>query len=143
MQTLGNVDNCLSRIDNLHIAIWNQAASLVPEDMDSELRSLFTGAVNELISLWVERKTVALVYSIPRPIWNALLLLAAMGMFAFGYQTGVTGVVKVFQILLLPAPFALIFVLIADLNSTLIQRRFKVTSKPLQNVRDMMQQEIA
>ena len=143
MQTLGNVDNCLSRIDNLHIAIWNQAASLVPEDMDSELRSLFTGAVNELISLWVERKTVALVYSIPRPIWNALLLLAAMGMFAFGYQTGVTGVVKVFQIFLLPAPFALIFVLIADLNSTLIQRRFKVTSKPLQNVRDMMQQEIA
>lgn len=142
MQTIGNVEKSVTRIDDLHIVIWNQTASLVNEDMDSELRTFFSGAVNELISLWVERKTVALVYSIPTPIWNSLMLLVGISMFAFGYQTGITGITRIFQIALLPLPFGLVIVLIADLNSTLVQRRFKVTKKPLQDVQEMMEKEI-
>ncbi|WP_336516608.1 hypothetical protein [Pollutibacter soli] len=143
LQTAGHVDESVMKINDLHIDIWNQTTLLVREDMDSELRSLFTSAVNELINITEERKIVGLVYSIPEPIWRILLLLIGMGMFAFGYQIGVSGVNRIAQVLLLPIPFGLLIVLISDLNSTRIHPRLKVTKKPLEDVLEMMGKEIA
>ena len=132
----------LAQIDELQLAIWQQSTSLIHEEMDAELRSLFIASVNEIISLSVERKTLALVFKIPDSIWTTLLFLAGMGMLAFGYQTGINGIRRLFEIPILPIAFGLVIVLIADLNSTSIQRRFKVTQQPLTDISEMMKKEM-
>ena len=131
-------DKSLSRLNELHMALWDQTTSLVHEDMDSELRSLFTSASNDLISIALERKIIALFIRIPNAIWASVLILAFVGLFAFGYQAGIGGVGKFFQLLLLPVALALVKVLIADLNSVDVQRNFKVTRQPLNEIVEMM-----
>jgi len=137
------VEKSLLRINELHVLLWHETVSLVREDIDSELRSLFIASVNDLISLSNERKIIALFISIPNAIWRSLLLLAAIGMLAFGYQAGIFGISKLFQLLLLPIAFGLVMVLIADLNARDPQRRFKVTQRPLIEVLEMMKRNIA
>jgi hypothetical protein len=132
----------LERLDEIHLLIWKQTVTLAQEEIDSELRSLFTSSVNELISIPVQRKTVALTFRIPDIIWGTLLFLAFVGMLAFGYQAGVNGMRRLLQLPWLPVAFGLIIVLIADLNSSRSQRNFKVTQQPLLDVLKMMESDI-
>jgi hypothetical protein len=142
LQPPRGIEETVSKLEALHIAIWQQTASLAKEDIDSELRSLYISSFNEIMSLSLERKTVGMFFRIPDPIWSSLLFLAAMSMFSFGYQTGNSGVRRIFGMPFLPIAFGLVIVLIADLNSTGVQRRFKVSQKPLKEVLEMMNKEI-
>jgi len=139
IQKTPHLERALSRINEIHRLLWQQAASLVAEDIDSELRSLFIASVNELIGLAMERKTIAVFIRIPNAIWRSLLLLALIGMLAFGYQAGISGVTKLFQLPLLPIAFGLVIVLIADLNAQDGQRHFKITKRPLKEALAMME----
>src|SRR5688572_12974196 len=105
MQNVEEPELALPRMDEIHILLWQQTASLAKEDIDSELRSLFTASVNEVIDLAGERSTVGLVFRIPNALWSALLLLTAMSMFAFGYQTGINGTRRIFSAPILPIAF--------------------------------------
>ena len=136
-----NLDEALIRIKELHVVIWQQAVSLVNEDIDSELRSLFVSATNELINISQRRKTVALFIRIPDAIWASILFLVFIGMFAFGYQAGIGGIRKMFQLPLLPLAFSLVLVLIADLNSAETKGKFKVTRQPLKEAIEMMEKD--
>lgn len=131
------VDRGLSRMDDIHNLLWEQTISLEKENLDSEIRSLFISSVNEIMQLAEERKTVALVFRIPNALWTSLLLLTAMSMFAFGYQTGMNGSRRIFAFPLLPIAFGLVIVLIADMDST-AARRFQVSQEPLKNLQKMM-----
>jgi hypothetical protein len=131
-------EKSLIKMDALHLLIWQQTATLVQEEMDGELRSLFTGSVNDLINVAMERKAIALLFPIPNIIWGALLFLAVIGMFAFGYDAGINGMRNLFQLFLLPLAFGLVIVLIARLNSSHVHRHFKITQKPLREVLQMM-----
>ena len=141
MQNMEEPEEALPRMDEIHILLWKQTASLAQENMDSELRLLFIASVNEVIDLAAERNTVGLVFRIPNALWSALLLLTAMSMFAFGYQTGINGSRRIFRAPLLPIAFGLVIVLIADMDSTNF-RRFKVSQKPLENLQKMIQRDI-
>ena len=132
----------LIRMEELHDLIWRQVATLPSEEIDSEMRSLFVSSVNELFSISAERKTVALMFRIPDIIWGSVLFLAFVGMLAFGYQAGASGMNKLIQLPWLPVAFGLVIVLIADLNSTSIQRHFKVTQQPLRDVMAIMERDI-
>jgi hypothetical protein len=142
IQKTPDLESVVPRIEQIHLHIWQQAVSLAKEDIDSELRSLFIGSVNDLVSLALERKTVALFIRIPDAIWRSLLLLALIAMLAFGYQAGISGTVKFFQMPLLPIAFGLVILLIADLNSQETQRQFKVNKWPLAEVLAMMKKDI-
>ena len=122
IQTTPDVAAALLRITEIHNDLWKETVSLVAEDIDSELRSLFIGSVNDLINIALERKTVALFIRIPNAIWVSLLILGLIGMVAFGYQAGTSGITKLFQLPLLPLAFGLVIVLISDLNSHSAQR---------------------
>jgi hypothetical protein len=139
LPTTKNLEITIARIDELHLLMWNETASLVQEDIDSELRSIFISGMNEMIKLSVERKTLGLVIVILDIVWASLLVLAAMSMFAFGYLYGVHGIYKAFVIPFLPVAFCMVIVLIADLNSVEQKRRFKVTGKPLEYIRDVIE----
>lgn len=135
------IDKAIKRLDKLHILIWRQTASLVQEDMDSELRSLFTASVNSVIDLAGERKTVALVFRIPTMLWTSLFLLAGIAMFSIGYQTGTQGKRRILDLPLLAAAFALVIILIANMDST-APHRFKISLKPYSDLEEMMQEDI-
>jgi len=138
-----NLERSLLRIDQIHTELWRETVSLVKEDMDGELRSIFVGSANDLMSLSLQRKTIALFIRIPNAIWRSLFFLAAIGMLAFGYQAGISGINKLFQLTLLPVSFGLVIVLIAELNSQDSRRHFKVTKRPLREVLEMMEKPIA
>lgn len=136
------LDKMLERLEELQVSIWRLTTSLVQADMDSELRSLFISSVKDVINLSLERRIVALKFRIPDPIWSSLLFLSGMGMLAFGYQTGVTGSSRIFDMPLLPIAFGVVIVLISDLNSSGVQRRFQVTRQPLLELKKMIEKEI-
>jgi len=138
-----NLERSLLLIDHVHIALWRETVSLVKEDMDGEIRSIFIGSVNDLMSLSLERKTIALFIRVPNAIWRSVFFLAGIGMLAFGYQAGISGINKLFQLTLLPVAFGLVIVLIAELNSQDSRRHFKVTNRPLREVLEMMEKPIA
>ena len=140
--TAADLEKVLLRINEIHLLVWEETASLVKEEIDSELRSLFILSVNDLITLAMERKTIALFIRIPNAIWISLLLLAVIGLLAFGYQAGITGVNKIFQMPLLPLALGLVIVLITDLNSRDSQRNFQVTKRPIKEVKEMMEKKI-
>jgi hypothetical protein len=68
-----NLERSLLLIDHVHIALWRETVSLVKEDMDGEIRSIFIGSVNDLMSLSLERKTIALFIRCPMPLEKRFL----------------------------------------------------------------------
>ncbi|ANE53172.1 hypothetical protein [Flavisolibacter tropicus] len=130
------------RLDELHLLIWNQAASLAREDMDSELRMLYVTSLNEVIDIFGERKTVVLVFRIPSVLWTSLFLLYSISMFVVGYETGSFRIRRVMATPLMVSAFALIVTLIANMDSTKSEQRFRVSQQPLIELQQMMQQNI-
>ena len=137
--TITNVDRTIALIDDLHRKLWLETASLATEDMDGELRSIFIASVNDIITAATERKTLALAFVIPDPIWFSLLVLSSIGMFAYGYQSGISGDWHFFQFPMLAIAFGLVIVLISELNASDMQSRFRVKREPLEYVRKTME----
>jgi hypothetical protein len=137
-----DVNKELSKLENIHLQIWNHTASLMDINMDSEIRALFTSSVNTVIDISSERQTVTLVFRISDFLWLSLLLLFTLGMFAIGYQKGTQSTRKTLGIpLLAAAALALVIVMIADMDST-GRHRFQVSQQPLIDVGNMMQKNI-
>ncbi|MBF9238966.1 hypothetical protein I2I05_16305 [Hymenobacter sp. BT683] len=126
------------RIDEVQRLMWREAMSLVPENMDSEVRSLFINALNEVHTVHTTRKTVALNYHIPGAIWAVLNLLSAMSMLSLGYQTGMFSARRLAGIPLLAAAFALVITMIAAMDAT-GQRGFLISQQPLEDVLKLIQ----
>lgn len=141
IKTVSHAQNSLSKIDDIHLLLWNQTASLAKEDMDSELRSLFTSSVNEVIDIASERATISLLVRIPPILWLSLLVLFTMGMFVMGYQTGTFNILSIYSMPLLTAAIAIVIVLIAEMDSS-EKKGFRITQKPMENVREMMRDSI-
>jgi hypothetical protein len=140
--TTSDVQRDVSKMEDLEMLVWNQTASLGREDMDSELRVLYIASVNEVIDIFSERKTVVLIHRIPGVIWNSLLILFILSMFIVGYQTGLYGMRRIFFTPVMAAAFALVVVLIADMDNITGAHRLRVSQQPLIDVQQMMQQNI-
>jgi hypothetical protein len=125
------------RTNALQQLMWQQAASLVPENMDSEMRSLFISSLSELINVHTARITVALGYHIPGRIWLVLNLLSAMSMLSVGYQTGMFSPRRLVGMPVLAAAFALVITMIAAMDAT-AQHGFLISQQPLADVLKMM-----
>ncbi|MFC5270355.1 hypothetical protein [Adhaeribacter terreus] len=135
------VAGLVAQLEKLQLVIWRQTASLKNEDMDSELRTYFCASVNDLMEVARERKTVSLVFNIPSMLWTSLLFLTAVSMFAIGYQTGNYGKRRILDLPLLATGFALVVVLIADMDSSRTNG-LRVSLQPLKDVQKMMQEDI-
>ena len=68
-------------------------------------------------------------------------MLAALGMFSIGYQTGTFGKRRIFDLPVLAASFAIVIILIATMDSS-GRHRFKVNPQPILDLEQMMNQEI-
>ncbi|WP_303310184.1 hypothetical protein [Hymenobacter sp. BT730] len=133
-----DAQNRVQRADEIHRLMWQQASSLIHENMDSELRSMFINSLTEMMNVYVMRKTVALTYHIPGSIWVVLHLLSVLSMLSMGYQTGMFSPHRLVGMPVLAAAFALVLTLIAAMD-TLGQRRFSISQQPLEQVLALMQ----
>ena len=137
-----NMQAKIDRMEQIHLLIWNQTASLVNENMDGELRSLFVDATNDMIDIFSERKTVVFVYQIPNIIWACLLLLYMLSMFILGYAFSKRKKRGIIDTPVIAAAFALIVALIADMDSTKRVGNFQISQQPLIEVQKLIHQQI-
>ncbi len=135
--TAANLQESLNQSEDLHDRLWSQAKSLVPVDMDSQLRSLYLSALNELMDLHQSRKTVALQYMIPGTVWVALYLLSGMSMLTVGYQVGMSGMRHMRGTPVLAAAFSLVILMIADMERP-THGLMRVSQQPIADVQQMM-----
>lgn len=135
--TMENAHESLKKSGDIHTRLWTQAKSLVQEDMDSEIRSLFIRSLNELIDLHQSRKTVGLEYQIPGSVWLTVSLLTVLSMLAVGYQIGNSGARRLKGTPVLVAAFSLVILLIADIDRP-GEGLLRVSQQPIADVRQMM-----
>lgn len=128
----------LEHSDRLQDQLWHQAELLVQSDMDSELRSLFISALNDVIDLHESRLNVGLRYRIPAAIWLSLCLLTILSMLAIGYQMGMAGPHRLYGMPLVTLAFSVVIVMIADIDRP-GEGAFQVSDQPLQDTYQMMQ----
>ncbi|MCE9552423.1 MAG: hypothetical protein K8T91_03475 [Planctomycetes bacterium] len=132
-----NAEQIVARSEELQRQLWHQTESLMKEDMDSEIRSLFVASLNEVIQLHESRKTVGLLYRIPGSIWLSLYLLSFMSMLCLGYQTAMAGSRRLLGTVLLAAAFSLVVVMIADVDRP-GEGRIRVSQQPIADVQQQM-----
>lgn len=135
--TVEYIEETLKKSEDIQGRVWSQAKSLVQEDMDSEIRSLFIVSLNELIDLHQSRKTVALQYRIPGTVWLAVYLLSMLSMLAVGYQVGMSGMRRLRGTPILAASFSLVILLIADIDRP-GEGLMRVSQQPIADVQQMM-----
>ena len=135
--TVENIHETLKKSEEIHGRLWSQAKSLVQEDMDSEIRSLFIASLNELIDLHQSRKTVGLQYRIPGTVWLAVYLLSVLSMLAVGYQVGMSGMRRLRGTPVLAAAFSLVILMIADIDRP-GEGLMRVSQQPIADVQQMM-----
>lgn len=132
-----NVQQMMTRSEELHRQLWRQAEALIKEDMDSEIRSLFIASLNDVIQLHENRKIVGLLYRIPGSIWFSLYLLSFLSMLCIGYQAAMAGSRRLLGSVLLAAAFSLVVVMIADVDRP-GEGRIRVSQQPIADVQQQM-----
>jgi len=110
-----NVDQAVSKSEELHGRLWSQAVAASENDR-SPVTALFIQSLNEVIDLHAKRVMVALRTRIPPPIWLALYLLAILSMAAVGYNQGLTSTRHSLAAFALILAFSVVMLLIVDLD---------------------------
>jgi NADH:ubiquinone oxidoreductase subunit 5 (subunit L)/multisubunit Na+/H+ antiporter MnhA subunit len=131
----------IARLEGIQTNLWGETASLVPVNMDGELRSLFTDSVNEVIQLQNERLTVGIFFKIPTILWISLLLIFFVSMFSMGYMTDSYKIQRNLNLLMLAISFSMVIVLIADMDSN-NQHSIHVSQQPLVDLKTLLQKNI-
>ena len=132
------LDKSLSKLESINLQIWEQAASLVSENMDSPLRALYISSVNEVLDTYGRRKSIALINRIPTAIWIALLVLFTLSMFIVGYEIGENKRRRFLNTPIMAAAFSVIVALIADMDSSTHSQNFKASLQPFEDVRRLI-----
>ena len=141
--TAENRDERIAKIESNGMAIWKHAASLKDETMDAPIRSLYISAVNEMLDMFAERKTVVLSFRIPGAIWIVLLLLYVLNLFLVGSEVSANRGRRFFNVPIMTAGFALIVVLIASMDAATKQGQFTVNRQALIDIQKMIHQQNA
>jgi hypothetical protein len=111
----GDLEAAIRRSEALHGRLWAVTERVGPA-RDSELTSLFVQSLNETIDLHAARKALVLWAHIPTTVWLALYIVAILTMAAMGYHAGVAGTTRSAAGAAVVLSFAVIMVLIADLD---------------------------
>ncbi len=104
------------RSEEIHKLIWARAIE-AHESVPAVTNGLVLQAINDLIDVHTDRVASALYSKLSATIWVCLLLLAAAGMMATGYQAGSSGPRPSLVTLLLILAFSIVIMLIADLDN--------------------------
>ena len=137
-----NIENDITKLEELQMQLWNQASSLKDEQMDSPLRALYVSSVNEVLDIFGERKIVVLVFRIPDPVWAVLLTLFVCSMFVVGLENSSFKLRRNLNVPIMTAAFALVVVLICGMDRSTRKGQFTLNQQPLIDVQQMIKKDI-
>ena len=106
----------MSRSQQILDVFWASAESLAERDRSSEMYSLFTSSINDLVDNYNHRITMTIEYRIPNAILGILFIISFLSMLALGYQFGISGRGSFRINVLLAIVFALVMFLILALD---------------------------
>jgi ABC-type multidrug transport system fused ATPase/permease subunit len=106
----------LARSQQILDSLWKYTETLAEQDRSSEIYSLYTTSVNDIIDSYNQRVTVALQYRIPGAVLFVLFIISFVSMFLLGYQFGISGKGNLRLIILLSLIFAIVMFLILALD---------------------------
>jgi hypothetical protein len=138
---LPDLNKNIIQLENYHLQVWNTAATLVNENMDGELRSLYISSVNEVIEIFNERKTIVLIFRIPATLWISLLLLYTLSMFVIGAGYSTPRSHRSVNLYITAIAFSMIVVLIAEMDTPAKMGRFTVNQQPLREVQQIIKND--
>ena len=101
------------------------------------MTSLFTQALNDVISLHEKRIIAAVHNRIPGAIWTGLYLLLVIAMAVMGYYEGTSGTIRSLAVFGMVIAFSAVFALIADLDRP-GQGRLEVNQQAILDVQRSM-----
>jgi ABC-type multidrug transport system fused ATPase/permease subunit len=111
-----NLSSAMSGSQQILDRLWESVEILAERDRSSEMYSLFTSSVNDLVDNYNQRITMTLEYRIPTAILGILFIITFLSMLALGYQFGISGKGSFRINLLLAIVFALVMFLILALD---------------------------
>lgn len=111
-----DVEEALRQTDAMHDKMWAIAEETGGRDSGSITTGLFIQSLNEVIDVHLKRLTMGIRNRVVPTIWATLYLLLVVGMIMMGIQLGLSPSRHFGLELALAATFALVMVLIADLD---------------------------
>jgi hypothetical protein len=106
----------MARSQQILDKFWESVEILAAQDRSSEMYSLFTSSINDLVDNYNQRISMTFEYRIPPSILVVLFIIAFLSMLALGYQFGISGKGSFRINLLLAIVFAMVMFLILALD---------------------------
>jgi len=106
----------MTRSQQILDKFWESVEILAAQDRSSEMYSLFTSSINDLVDNYNQRITMTLEYRIPPTILGVLFIISFLSMLALGYQFGISGKGSFRINFLLAIVFAMVMFLILALD---------------------------
>jgi hypothetical protein len=106
----------IERSQEILDTLWGYAETLAAQDRSSEVYSLFTTSVNDLVDNYNQRITTTFEYRIPSIILLILIIVAFFSMFSQGYHFGISGKGSLRINIVLAFIFSLMMFLIISLD---------------------------
>jgi hypothetical protein len=128
----------IARSGELQRQLWMHATTAAAKDTHSIPTGLYIQSLNQMIDLHATRVMVGMRSRIPITIWIALYFVAVLAMGAMGYHHGLTGTNRHLAALLLVVVFAVILLLVVDLDRPL-EGLLRISQQPLIDLRQTMQ----
>jgi len=113
---LSKLSSVMSRSQQILDKFWESVEILAERDRSSEMYSLYTSSVNDLVDNYNQRITMTLEYRIPPAILGVLFIITFLSMLVLGYQFGISGKGSFRINLLLAVVFAMVMFLIFALD---------------------------
>ena len=85
------IENAILKSQNILDTLWNYTEILAQQDRGSEVYSLYTTSINQIIDAFNQRITISLVYRIPPTIIYILTIVVFLSMLLLGYHIGING----------------------------------------------------
>jgi hypothetical protein len=138
VQAGGSIDTALVRSRAMHDELWAHAVAIGETDK-SDIAGMVIESLGEVIEAHMRRVAAALRSRIPTSIWMALYGVTALGMATMGHHAGRQRARHVFPVLALSLAFAVVMLLIADLDGP--QRRtIRLSQQTMLELQDWMNQ---
>jgi hypothetical protein len=108
--------SAMARSQQILDKLWESVEILAGQDRSSEMYSLFTSSINDLVDNYNQRISMTLEYRIPCAILGVLFIITFLTMLTLGYQFGISGKGSFRINFLLAAVFAMVMFLILALD---------------------------
>ena len=95
--------------------LWSRAATLGREHQNP-ITALFVNSLNDTIDMHAKRTSIDIYARVPVSIWAVLFAVSVISMVGVGYFSGLSGTRTWAESLLLVSTFALVMLLVADLD---------------------------